>query len=1044
MARATTIQALRNRGISKKTAETLADAGFTLETLSRSKVERLKKFLTVKEATKVLKKVSAPAAEEKPAPKKEKVKRAAKPAKRAAAKEAEAEPEVPLEVPVKVPSLTEGEKEIMEGLKEVGRFLPRAVVADLAKKLHGLKLSKRRLHEVLQRIAEKYEIHSIDANESAGIVSAQSIGEPGTQMSLPYEEGVIVRDEGRVRVVPIGELVDRLMQDHPVSREGPTEWCDLPQGTALEVPSLAEDGKIVWKPVRAASRHACRHPLLRIRFRSGREITATANHSFVTRRDGRIVPVAGRALRPGDRLPVVRRWSVPAPSPDLDLGELLPRERYWYGSEVAKARLLGREWRRGYGRAFTVPVGVDALARQLQGRGVFDVEDGFVYPSQNHSRARFPERLPLDASVGWLLGAYLSEGWATRYYVNISNTNEPFLRRTRSVADRFGIRYAEFDNDRGFSRGHDVHLRSVVLSELLRATCGEGSDRKRVPDFVFGAGDACVSALLRAYFEGDGNVSVDRGAIRASSNSKELLAGIALLLARFGIPSAKGRQGHQHTLSIAGRYAPVFREAIGFESDRKREQLDRLCARSGGRYTYDALDMVSGFGTILRDLAKTLRMPTRYVNNFTRRQRIGRATLARYAARFEAGARELGIDVEDRLARLRALADEDVLWDGIVEITEVPTPDKPVYDLSVPGLETFTTAEGVVTHNTMRTFHYAGVAEMNVTLGLPRLIEIVDARRVPSTPIMEIYIKSSHNELEKMKKIATEIEMTSLEDVANIETDLVGMRVLAYPDDHRMKSRGVTWSELEEKLKKLGEAQEVKRQVGNNEKKVKAVVVEAGEPSFKKLQRIIEQLRTTRIKGIDGIRRAIIRKRGNEYVIYTEGSNLSKILELPYVDATRTSTNSIQEIYEVLGIEAARNAIVNEANSTLQEQGLTVDIRHIMLVSDMMTNDGDVKAIGRHGISGRKSSVLARAAFEITAHHLLRAAITGEVDYLNGVAENVIVGQPVTLGTGAVNLVYKPPANLPKPTASPKSLSPPASVPEPVDEPRAEAPEAKA
>src|SRR5439155_1470703 len=85
------------------------------------------------------------------------------------------------------------------------------------------------------------------------------------------------------------------------------------------------------------------------------------------------------------------------------------------------------------------------------------------------------------------------------------------------------------------------------------------------------------------------------------------------------------------------------------------------------------------------------------------------------------------------------------------------------------------------------------------------------------------------------------------------------------------------------------------------------------------------------------------------------------------------------------------NAIVNEAYNTLQEQGLTVDIRHIMLVSDMMTNDGDVKAIGRHGISGRKSSVLARAAFEITAHHLLRAAITGEVDYLDGVAENVVL-----------------------------------------------------
>jgi hypothetical protein len=109
-----------------------------------------------------------------------------------------------------------------------------------------------------------------------------------------------------------------------------------------------------------------------------------------------------------------------------------------------------------------------------------------------------------------------------------------------------------------------------------------------------------------------------------------------------------------------------------------------------------------------------------------------------------------------------------------------------------------------------------------------------------------------------------------------------------------------------------------------------------------------------------------------------------------------------------------------------------------MLVSDMMTNDGDVKAIGRHGISGRKSSVLARAAFEITAHHLLRAAITGEVDYLDGVAENVIVGQPVTLGTGAVNLIYQPPSGLPKSSVVPKPK--PVPVP-PAPRPALETPE---
>lgn len=324
------------------------------------------------------------------------------------------------------------------------------------------------------------------------------------------------------------------------------------------------------------------------------------------------------------------------------------------------------------------------------------------------------------------------------------------------------------------------------------------------------------------------------------------------------------------------------------------------------------------------------------------------------------------------------------------------------------------------TQMTMRTFHYAGVAEMNVTLGLPRLIEIVDARRLPSTPLMEIHLRTkAAKDVNRVREIAQEIEMTKLEDIADIEADMVNMRVLVYPDAGKMKSRGVKADDLEQKLKKFAKVEDVKRTVGGETKTVDAFGIESGEPSFKKLQRLVETVRATKVKGIDNIKRAIIGRPTPEgRVIYTEGSNLAKVLDLPDVDASKTTTNSIEEIYETLGIEAARNSIIKEAHDTLSEQGLTVDIRHIMLVADMMTNDGDVKAIGRHGISGRKSSVLARAAFEITAHHLLRAAITGEVDYLDGVAENVIVGQPVTLGTGAVNLVYKPPSGKKKPEAA--------------------------
>ncbi|MEM0173300.1 MAG: DNA-directed RNA polymerase subunit A'', partial [Sulfolobaceae archaeon] len=81
------------------------------------------------------------------------------------------------------------------------------------------------------------------------------------------------------------------------------------------------------------------------------------------------------------------------------------------------------------------------------------------------------------------------------------------------------------------------------------------------------------------------------------------------------------------------------------------------------------------------------------------------------------------------------------------------------------------------TQMTLRTFHYAGVRELNVTLGLPRLIEIVDARRTPSTPIMTIYLtEECKYDRDKAAEIARKIEYTKLENVvSSIDLDITTM-----------------------------------------------------------------------------------------------------------------------------------------------------------------------------------------------------------------------------------------------------------------------------
>lgn len=339
------------------------------------------------------------------------------------------------------------------------------------------------------------------------------------------------------------------------------------------------------------------------------------------------------------------------------------------------------------------------------------------------------------------------------------------------------------------------------------------------------------------------------------------------------------------------------------------------------------------------------------------------------------------------------------------------------------------------TQMTLRTFHYAGVAEMNVTLGLPRLIELVDARRVPSTPMMTIYVeKKLKADREAVQKVALLVEVTTVPDVAAIGTVVEELIVVVTPQVSLMKARGVTRADIERTLTEGLDLRQfvLKNGSGSGEGRAFEIhLAEAPAPGsgriakkdealeempFKRLLVASEQAKAVKIKGVTGIKRALIKKERDEYVIYTEGSNMEGVLEIVGVDAARTTTNSVFEIYKVFGVEAARAALILEASRTLSEQGLSVDIRHLMLVSDVMTNEGDIRAIGRHGISGKKTSVLARAAFEITAAHLLRAAITGESDELKGVAENIIVGQPITLGTGAVNLVYRPPGAAAAPT----------------------------
>jgi len=291
------------------------------------------------------------------------------------------------------------------------------------------------------------------------------------------------------------------------------------------------------------------------------------------------------------------------------------------------------------------------------------------------------------------------------------------------------------------------------------------------------------------------------------------------------------------------------------------------------------------------------------------------------------------------------------------------------------------------TQMTLRTFHYAGVVELSVPLGLPRLIEIIDAKRSPKNAIMTVYLTDDYNKTKRgADSVAKQLPEKFLRNICKITIDIEKKDLIIKAEDTKAR-------EIIEKIT------ETKPQRG--------VFKIAGE-SLSDLQKLKTKLGKKKVAGIRDVKRAFVSKTKNEYLIYTEGSNLKDALDVAGVDTKRTTTNDIYQIYETLGIEAARSAIIAEAMNVLEDQNLDVDIRHIMLVADRMTVTGEIQAVGRQGISGSKGSVLARAAFEETEKHIMNAALYAEVDPLTGVAENIIVGQPIPVGTGTVKLAVDP------------------------------------
>ena len=313
------------------------------------------------------------------------------------------------------------------------------------------------------------------------------------------------------------------------------------------------------------------------------------------------------------------------------------------------------------------------------------------------------------------------------------------------------------------------------------------------------------------------------------------------------------------------------------------------------------------------------------------------------------------------------------------------------------------------TQMALNVFHFAGVQEMQITAGLPRLIEIFDARKKPSSPKMEIYLTRDHNNEKDARAFAERIKEVKISEIASeINLNFSDKHIEIKIDKNKLRHTHISLKTVVDRLNELGY---------KSKEKSDSIILNVSQMNFKEIYKLKEKIKKEIISGIKNVSQILIVKREKDYVVTTLGTNLKKIITLKEVDKNRLISNDFHEVAGIFGVEVARQLIIEEINRVLSTQGLDIDLRHLELVADSMTNIGEVKGITRMGIIAQKSSVLAKATFETPVKQFVNASVKGSRDKLSSVIENIILNQPVPVGTGLPGLLVKVVGPMTKPSS---------------------------
>lgn len=796
-----------------------------------------------------------------------------------------------------------------------------------------------------------------------------------------------------------------------------------------------------------------------------REVIATKAKSFLKLVNGKLVPFEGKDLKVGDYIPVSTKQIDFTETRELDLRTILPPTEYMYGTEVEKAKAVMGEtfwWKKHSGKTFVLPYKrsdsftakvSDKLRAGSKSKTI--LKPGCVYTLQtNMCDYEIPETIPLDYNFGYFVGAYAAEGCMTKFQMSIANNDTEYFKPILELCEQWNIKTKVYRNENKNGEGcvsQDIRIYNTVLCRLMENLCGKLSHNKFVADKIVFSNRECMLGFLDAYIGGDGCVSVKEKTIRMSSVSKTLLTDVQQILNNLGVYSHINLISSKTEKIIRGNLRPVkpiyglnvcnyqgyiLASMMNMKLEYKQDNLLHILQKEEFIYDYNRkyttipneidgeIVMEPRTDTIMKDVLfnkiksiEEVPNTTKYAYDLTvvdtRNFNIYNGLACRDTFHFA------GVSSKSNVTR------------GVPRIEEILSLSS---EPKNPSLTVHLKPEDETDKDKAHAIMYM--------LEHTKLEEIVQSVEICFDPDdLNTLINDDKTTIEQYRAFENMIDecanAASMEETNEKSKWIIRMIM----DPVTMLEKNITMDDVHFTMKnsytdelsciysdynadklvfriRMNSVLKQSAARASAQKKIKINPLDQSDQIYILKNFQDDLLNNIVLRGIKGINKVSMRKikdnvveqggvfkKQDIWVLDTIGTNMLDVLGLDYIDAKRVFSNNIVEVYDILGIEAARQTIYNELADVIEFDGTYVNYHHFCVLCDRMTFTHKMISIFRHGINNDNIGPIAKASFEETPEMFLKAARHAELDTMRGISANVMCGQEGFFGTSAFQVV---------------------------------------